>query len=365
MDNLKKNIHFVVFGAGVLVGIILLVVGIVIRGGTESGIEDAKAKLATLKSVPTKGDLDVAEKRSKRFGASLEAAGKYLNGAPGTAFATNYKSWNNGRQFYSDEALGKISQLKTRFADLEKPLVLPAIFQGWKFERPGSSTQDSFWISLEKEMLDPSGDKIREQQMRLRFLEELATTLEKLVETGADDGMGVKIIEVKFDAFNPGSEADAPWQVLPMQLKLECSPGFAALLSEELVNPSQRTLAATEPPKEGAPARQRLGFPIFLDLMQFEMLERPGEQNYIIANDEKGSVLKVVNDALRAANETELPVPPKPEDLDLNQADGRKFLEAASDYFNKKDRLVLPVRAGLKLRAATFNTKWRAVKDEE
>jgi hypothetical protein len=369
MENLNKNLHFVVFGAGVLLGIIFLGVGMFIRSGTESQLAEQEKALEPLTkagAVPTEGNLDVAKERSDRFDGSLTAADSALRG-PGSTFISFDRTFSDGLQFYSEEAKGKLSQLQTRFAALEKKeLALPALLTGWTFAAGGSKSDP--WAALDKDMANPPADRIREMQMRLRMLDELVTTLEKLIETGAGDGFGVKVNELKFPSpFGPSvsSEVDSPWMVLPFEIELECSPALGILLVDELANPTQRTLTATTSTDPAKPAGYtRLGFPVLVEMMQTVMLGRQPEMRYQILNEDKPGVLTALNAAM-IEGEPKLPVPPDPQALDPEKPEGQKVVEEAIRNLNEKDRMVLPVQFGLRVKAASFNSSWRAVKAPE
>lgn len=360
MDNLKKNLHFVVFGVGVLLGIILLGVGIMWRGGTEEALASAQADLAAKTKVASRGTLDEATARSERFGSSLQEADARLRNTGG-AFESSYDSHQSGGEFYSAEARPALQRLKNRFAAMNRNNPMPALLDGWEVTRTGAErVQDQAWEQLEREMLSPSNDKIREMQMRLRVLEELATTCEKLIETGIGGDFGVKLTEFRFEAYGVAAigaytnETDSPWYAMPVSLKLECSPSFAVALVDELVNPTSRTMTPT------ADKNQRKGFPILLDMMQTEMVERPPVVRYDINNDDKEAAARKLND--KGAGIT---LPNDPKKLDPAEGEGKKLVEAADKDLNQEDRVALPVRVGLKLRAATFNKNWRAVKKDE
>jgi hypothetical protein len=134
------------------------------------------------------------------------------------------------------------------------------------------------------------------------------------------------------------------------------------LLADELVNPSQRTLTPTAA-AEGKTSNTRIGFPILLEMVQTVMIGRQHELKLNISNDDKPGVLTALNE-LMGPGEEKLPVPPDPKALDGEKADGRRVVEEATKALNEKDRLVMPVHAGLKIKAVTFNSNWRAVKEE-
>lgn len=356
MENLKKNLHFVVFGAGVLLGVILLVAGITVRGGTESKLDGAQAKLKANTKVPTRGTLKQATERSNKFEGSLKDAESTLSKGAGVSFASNYKTYNAGRAFYTNEADGELRDLKARYQAMEKPLALPKLLVGWEYST--SSKESDFWSPLEREMASPPTDKIRDYQMALRIMGEVATTCERLLATGADGRFGVKLLNMKFDdAYGPSGSSvpDSPWLVKPFSVRLECSPAFAVALLSELVNPSERTLDAT------AAGKKRAGFPMFVDLMQIEQMARPMVLRFDVSNDEKAAVAKAVNDTLPDGQKIAVPSDPKKMGPKDNGA-GQKMVEEIRKALTETDPVTLPVRVGIKLKAAAFNKDWRVVK---
>ena len=355
MDNLKKNLHFVVFGAGVLVGIIFVAVAFVWRGGTETALTEAQTKLAPQSPVASQGALDKATARSDRFGASLSDAESALTNK-GVAFANNYEKSETGGEFFTNEANLGLRRLQERFDAMQTPTPMPAQLKGWQFVKSGSD-KDTFWKGQEGEMASPPKEKIREMQMRLRIMRELAATCEKLIAAGADGGYGMKLVGIKFDPYAPlgSNESDAPWMGMPYQVTIECTPAFATQLVEELTNPTKLTVSDA---KDEGPEK-RMGFPQMLEMLQAEMAARPSEQRWHIDTDMKADVAKTAN-----ARGAGIVIPPDPKQLDENEGEGKKLVEAVSEDLNQNDRVTLPVTVGLKLRALAFNTKWKAVKAE-
>ncbi|MBZ0135890.1 MAG: hypothetical protein K8I27_05915 [Planctomycetes bacterium] len=355
MENLKKNLHFAVLGGGVLLGIILVVVGIIVRGGTEEQLETANSQLQGKTSVHTKGTLDDLEKRSGRFKTSLEQAEGALKAA--TRFDADYDSHTNGTAFYTNEANRKVRVLKERWDALTVEPKLPRLLSGWAFGRlSGYQSADTFWDRLQNDIGDPAPERIPELQRQLRILDELVTTCERLKAAGLDGGRGVKLLDFKAEnyASMTNNKLDSPWMVMQWDLKIECSPGFAILLFDELANPSALTMAEVE----NQPNRR--GFPMLPMNLQTEMVERPAELRFDVSNDDKAGVLEKLNEAGAS-----LPVPPDPKSLDPAKSDGRRLVEAIQDSLNKTDRVVLPVRAGLRMRAAGYNSAWRATNAPE
>jgi hypothetical protein len=354
MENLKKNIHFAVFGGGVLLGIIFVAVGFVMRGGTEDQLTEAKAALQQQVGVPTKGTYDDMKSRADRFEGSLQNAEQVFKGGVAGLFDANYQTHNSGSAFYSNEGNAARQRLMKRWEALEKPQALPALLKGWKIERNASDSKQ-MWDRIEREIGNPPPDRIRDLQRQLRILEEVVTICERLVAEGADMGMGVKLIDFKADNYQPMTQnrVESPWMVMQWDMRLECAPGFAILLYEELVNPSARTMRKIENTPD------RLGFVNFPLLLQMEVVERPTELRLDISNADKGELIRILNE-----NGANLPVPDDPSKLDPEKPEGKKVIEEAEKFLAEKQPLVYPVRAGLRLQAAGFNKDWRAIAEQ-
>ncbi|MCA8915274.1 MAG: hypothetical protein KDB90_07670 [Planctomycetes bacterium] len=355
MDNLKKNLHFVVFGAGVLLGIVFVAVGFMYRSGVEDSLTSAQQTLNPKAPIASQGTLDRAKARSDRFGQSLADAESALK-AGGQSFASGYDKRDTGLEFYSEEANLGLKRLQERFEAMQKQSTMPDLISGWQFAKPGAD-RDTFWSGQQSEMANPPKEKIREMQMRLRILGEIATTCEKLIAAGADGGYGVKLQSVKFDVYGPigSNEADSPWMGMPFQVFADCLPSFATLLASELVNPTALTMG-----KATDGGAERAGFPCLLEMLQAEMTARPAEIRLDISSDMKGDMARKMNE--KGAG---IIIPPEPKDLDPNETEGRKLADAVKQNLNEDDRVVLPMSFALKMRAVAFNSNWKAVKVEE
>ena len=351
MDNLKKNLHFVVLGGGVLLGIILVVVGIMIRGGTEDQLADAQSALQTKTSVPTKGTLEDLEARSSKFVTSVEAAEEAIKNAKG--FESDYPNHTSGDAFYTNEANNKVRTLRERWTRLEGTDKLPSLIKGWTIKRmSGNQNADGFWERLAGEVASPPNERIRDLQRQLRILEEVLITCERLVAAGLDQDMGVRLLSFKADAYQSlvSNATESPWMVMQWDITLECAPGFAVLLFDELTNPSALTLG------KSGDIPERRGFPMLPMNLQTEMVERPAELKLDISNDEKAALIQALRDA-----GFEVPNVPDPKDLDPASPAGKQIADAALELLHGDGQILMPVRAGLRMRAAGYNTNWRAI----
>lgn len=357
MDNLSKNLHFVVLGGGILLGIIFVAVGIMVRGGTEQDLEDKQTELQPHVNVYTKGTLDDVEKRAARFDTSVQEAESAITGA--TGFDADYRDHSTGDAFYTNEANATLRTLRERWTKLAGEDKLPSLIAGWTIKRLGGNDgADGFWDKLAGEVASPAPDRIRELQRQLRTLDELVTTCEYLVADGLDQGMGVKLLDFKAETYQgmTTSKLDSPWNVLQWDLDIECAPGFAVILFDELANPTNLTMK----PREGMATRR--GFPMLPMILQTEMIERPGELKVDFSNDEKAGLLETLRKA-----KVEIPNVSEPRDLDPESQDGKKVIEGAVELLEGNEQIVMPVRAGLRMQAAAYNKDWRATnaQDEE
>jgi hypothetical protein len=130
MESLKKNLHFAVFGACALVGLILAGVAFMVKSGKVDGVEEMKGKLDKLgvNKLPTKGDLARAEATRNSFNDEMTGALAHLQSKGGIALRSGLATHNNATQYYSYEAEPILQNLQKRFAVLE----------GTARSRPGS-----------------------------------------------------------------------------------------------------------------------------------------------------------------------------------------------------------------------------------
>jgi hypothetical protein len=366
MDNLKKNLHFVVLGVGLLLGIVFMVVGIIYRGGVEEELVAKQAELArALPAVQSEGTLADVKARSERFSGTLTEATEALSASSLGSFGQGYDNHSTGGQFYCNEANRKIRELKARFDVLQKPIKFTGLLERYTLTR-SSASATNVWEEFEKNMANPQVEQIRDLQRMLRFLDELATACERLVEAGHDDGMGVRLTNVKTDGGwvgNAGAEFESPWMNMKFDINLECSAGFALLLAEELARPTSLTMAKMDG------RANRLGFPVFVDLLQLELMERPAIAKFEVSNEggnsgaTKASAAAKVNEHLEGG--AKVAVPSNPDDLNPETGEGKKLLDAVTNRIENDERIVLPTKVFIRVRAAAFNRAWRAVAVEE
>lgn len=341
MDNLKKNLHLVVLGGGILLGLILLYVGITIRGGAEEQLEERQASLTAAANPPSQGDLNHASERRDRFDESISTNEASLRGA--TTLLENFDptmSVANFRGTSPDE----LRKLRGRFqvmADRQQNARMPELIEGYELEERSGRQADPF-AELESQLSDTTGETLRNNWVRLRIAERLAATCESLIQVGADRGTGVRLVSLNIGDLGSTDGRDAnqrPWLTADWKAELDCVPSFALLLMEELSAPSERTV-----PREGGAGAPPQAFPNFLRSFALQISQRPEEARFDIDREFK-----------RNRN--------WPEDLDASTQEGRDRINEVRQELNELE-ILIPVRCELKLSAATFNPDWEALAEE-
>jgi hypothetical protein len=331
MDGLKKNLHFVVFGAGVLLGVIFLFVGISMRGGTEEKLDQSLGSLGTL-SPPTEGDVNAAKKVRAKFDSSMKDAESTLKGR-GKALTQGFDPSQAPDEFYTDDATGTLRDLDARFAAMRKDVSMPDPLTG-RYRIEDREKDNTFWKDRDGEMATLRQEQVKEYWIRLRIMEEFATICERLLEAGAGDGMGVRLITFNFEALTTVGNQDelSPWVVMPWSVQLECSPGFSVLLLSELTSPSELTMGGDENP--------RRGFPNLLTNYQTQLKGRPDRAKFKIDNDYKKKLGFT-------------------EELDPESNQGKSVIGDVETTLEEELTLVQPVKVGMRMQAAMYNEEWR------
>jgi len=347
MDGLKKNLHFVVFGVGVLIGLVLMVVGMLIKSGKQDAIGESTATLAKhalpTSKLPTKKDADIIKRKKGAFENEIKSSMSALESGPGVALKADRKVFRDGSSFFSEEGDVAVKALQARFMKLEKEIELPAELGGRKLTNPVNAAAASpFWKKTLDEMnaiADPKA--IPNFQAQIRIMQEVCFLCEQLLKQKAFAGQGVRLVEFKWEF--RGMEAiaaESPWEDYPFVVILECQPGFATAFADELVNASKATMGDSTKAKEGL---GRWGFPVELVEMQIELMERPSAVTANIYNKDKAAY--------------GIPETAKSDDPIVEQK--KKELE---DKLLKDLNLGLPVRCGVRAKALAFNKEWRGVK---
>ncbi|MCC6465636.1 MAG: hypothetical protein IT463_09885 [Planctomycetes bacterium] len=343
MDGLKKNLHFVVFGAGVMVGIVLLGVGHMVKSGKQDQLAAATAALPKTGAVFTQGDVDDLRKQRGGFDGSLSAAQDALGKTTGVALRSSMGTHRDGTAFWSsDEGNSALSRLQERFRALEKPVAIPP----QAGERTLAAPDTKFWDETRNSMSTISDPKqILQWQLQIRLLQEVAFVCEQLTATEAFAGQGVRLASLRMDMKSAENlPADQPWEEYGFTLVVEASPSFCVTLMDQLVNPTAATAGDAAKAKEG---KGRWLFPVQLEQMQIELMERPHTAMCNISTPEQ-------------KQEWGLDV-----NFDPTTEAGKRKVEELSKKLQDEVRLKLPVRCGLKMKALQFNANWLVVKPAE
>ncbi|MBX3458724.1 MAG: hypothetical protein KF696_02020 [Planctomycetes bacterium] len=346
MDQLKQNLHFVVFGGGILLGIILTGVGFVMRGGSAGGLEAKAKELSAKQAIFSQGDLTAAANARQGFDKELEAAQGALK-TDGNVLRRNLSTESDTRRFYSDEVLPFVTNMRTRWEKMNAQTPLPERIKGWIWKR-GPVQQQDYWQRLDTAMAGlnqgSDGPKLAEYRMRLRVIEEVTTTAEKLLATGRYPNQGIKLLDFKFDAlaYSERTEAESPFEVLPFTFDIEASPELSLALMKELLVRTDISMQGSD----GQPgAGKRLGFPLELVTAQSEQFPRPLAIRYRITNDMRAK--EGIDAGMKA---------------DSDQ--GIRVLRQKAEEYERKDRLALPMHFAFKMKAMSFNSRWKVLQEQ-
>jgi hypothetical protein len=177
-------------------------------------------------------------------------------------------------------------------------------------------------------------------------MQEVCFICEQLKKQPAFEKASVKLHEFKFEFRATESlSADAPWEDYPFIVYLDTQPGFLAALADELSNPSEATVGDKVKPGNAELAKNGKGrwlFPIEIEAVQTELIERPLVVNADISNADKKKY--GIAETLKAD--------------DPNFESKRREL---SDKWSKDLKLALPVRGAIKAKALSYNKNWVGV----
>lgn len=336
MNNLKSNLHLVVLGAGILLAIILMVVGIVIRGGTESSLDAAQTKLQAAGNPPSAGDMKLATEARESFNTGIKSAEEAVTTGRGAKLGANPIDVADGGQFWTGTGKPALSELQAGFAQLEKRMALPKILA--RFEL-GTQPPVDFWGNMEREWSQLPSDRarIRQADTQIRIMREVLGAAQVVAERPAFAGESFKLIDFKFETpamSDARSAANSPWQNYPFTVSAECSPAFSAALIEELSVPSTTANA------------KRQYFPVLVDKLVIEMLGRPTAVEFTID--------PAVRDEYKVSDK-----------IDPDSDEGKREAERIAKDVAEKERLTINPKMTARLLAVVVNRDWRVIKPAE
>jgi hypothetical protein len=339
MDNLKKNLHFVVFGAGIALGLILLGAGYFIRSGHESALADQIQKLNSKKSVPTQGDVDAASKARNQFDESIAKAVEQLKG-PGSSLLASGTEPTEPSAFYQQRGTKFIESMRARFGAMEQNSSLPDRMKGWTVARTGRQ-QGNIWNDLDQELAKVDAAKLEEMRTRLRIIEEICIICELLLRDSRYVGQPVKFNGLKAEAktLSDNNPATSVWWEVSYTIDIECLPGFGYALVSELLRPTELTTGDSN-------GQSRRMFPNQLDTIQSTTLSRQLALRFRITP------------AMRASEGI-------PDDFDPGTPEGKDLLDRKVKQFESDVRPLLPMQFAIKLRGLSWNPKWGVVTPPE
>lgn len=336
MDNLKKNLHLVVFGAGVLLAIILMVVGIVIRGGTEGSLDAAQDNVKKASNPPTAGDLKLATAAREAFDTGIKDAEASMTTGRGAKLGLNPTDITDGGQFWTGSGKPALTELQAGFTALEKPIEVPKILSKFRLAPP---QQEDFWGTMEREWSQLASDRarIREADRKIRIMREVLGAAQVVAARPEFASEGFKLIKFTFDTA-PASAATAlaaaPWLMTPFTLVAECSPAFSAALIDELSSPS-----TTQNDK-------RLYFPVLVDKVMTEMSPRPTGVEFTIPVE--------MREELKLSDK-----------LNPDSQEGKAEADRIAKLMADEARVAIPPKLTAKFQALLVNRDWRVIKQAE
>jgi hypothetical protein len=340
MDNLKKQLHLVVFGLGILVGVVLLVVGMGIVSGAEDSLEQQARQLEMARVVYSEADVNAMRAARAEFNETYEQALTQIRQTTGRALMADIDPNAPLTAFQSTVAPNALRSLRDRFGRLERAVDMSDhVQEGWSYPSPAPAWS---WESRIQEVQRVPQAQVEQVQLELRLLDELCTIAELLMESGRFTG-GVRLLDFSADQFVTGTGRDAesaPWTRLPYRFTIMCHPDFGAALINELTRPTALTAGQT------AQNRQRHGFPVELASAQWAWTERPNTIRIDVAPDDRARY-DISPDAPHQGPEA--------------QALARRIGSQLSSEVN----IVQPARLAVRADALRFNREWRALPQEE
>lgn len=337
MDNLKKNLHLVVFGAGVLLAIILMVVGIVIRGGTEGSLDTATENVKKAGNPPTAGDVKVATAAREAFDTGIKDAEASFTTGRGAKLGMNPTDITDGGQFWTGMGKPALTELQAGFTALEKPIAIPKILSKFRLAPPQQAVD--FWGTMEREWSQLASDRarIREADRKIRIMREVLGAAQVVAARPEFANEGFKLIQFTFDTA-PASAASvlaaSPWLMTPFTVVAECSPAFSAALIEELSSPS-----TTQNDK-------RLYFPVLVDKVMTEMSPRPTGVEFTIPAE--------MREELKLSDK-----------LNPDSPEGKAEADRIAKLMADEARIAIPPKITAKFQALLVNRDWRVIKQAE
>ncbi|MDC1142614.1 hypothetical protein OAU50_05950 [Planctomycetota bacterium] len=347
---MKGKLHFIVFGLGALVGIVMAFVGVNAKSGATEKITAQANQLPAPSSIPTQGDLEKASKLRKKYDSSIDGSEKLLR-QQGNNLTSTLTDEPPVNQFLS-RANQIITSLEERATALEVKDVRGVQFPEWvKGDSLNSGEEDPFKALADKARGLTNNDQVRPFQIRLVIIGEFLTIAEALLKQPqyANDN-GLRIVRFDFAEMDAKRSVDdeQPFVRYPFSVVFDADPRLSAAIMDEFLNPSELTaksVVGDDP--ENQITNTRLNFPVNMINYAMRQAKRPS----------------VVNVDLPREKALELKLPADMTSDDPRWAKAMKDL-ADSDIV-KEVRFNLPMQCEIKLEALKLNTKWKAIAKAE
>ncbi|MHC4841217.1 MAG: hypothetical protein ACYTDT_09725 [Planctomycetota bacterium] len=346
---MKGNLHFVVFGACVVIGIVLAFVGANTKSSATADITAASVQLDSSMSIPTKGDLEAASKLRKKYNSGIDGTVKLLR-AQGSALTGKLSDEPPVAQ-YRSRAKQQIAALERRARNLELADAKAVQFPDWvSADKIEGSDEEPFKV-LSNAALDlQQNEQVRPFQIRLVIVSEFITIAEALLKQPQfANGNGLRIEKFDFSEMDGKEVQNAqPFIRFPFRIEFDADPRLSAAIMDEFLNPSDLTAKSVVKIDDADVEFERLNFPVNLINYGIRQAARPPA----VAID------------LPREKALELGLP-----ADMTTDDERWYGEMVKlgreKELKDKVRFNLPMRCELRLDALKLNTKWKAIYQAE
>ncbi len=339
----KQQLHFILFGAFSVVGVVLLAVAIMGKSGAAKSLEDAKGKLETAAkgTVPTKGDIKIAQDRQAVFKGEVEKFQGDLINVVGDRFRAG-KVYSSRDQFYSDDVVPTIDNFRGRLKAITKMPEPPGRFKKDPENRNAKEfaalPDNKFWDELNRAMQTLTPQQIPAAQSQLKLMNDMIVVFEKLRASDAYKDTPFYLERFDFQGFagEPAKEGTTPWLRRDFSVLMQCDPSFALAFVQEMCAPSDQTKGAD------ADEKRRAFVPVELASIGAEMVGRPHEATYEISNKERKDWGI------------------KPEER-IEEVSSTKTRDA-EDKIAEESKIVMPLRYNIKMQALELNKLWNTIK---
>lgn len=372
---MKGKLHFIVFGVGAVVGIVLAVIGSGMKSDLTAEIVKSEKALQSPNSLPTKGDFAKAKKLRSRYDQSVNSSLSRLEREGKNLTSSIIGTPPNPNSFRST-ASTELDDLKDRADALRVKDARATRFHEWiKGDKIDINEADAF-RSLQNELSELNDQAlVKPFQIRLVLINEFLTIAEVLLnQPQFKDKSGLEIVSWKFQEMNSDqANEEQPFVRLPFSVQFRADAALATAIVDEFLNPSKNT--AKSGTEDDSPVRQN--FPVGLTNFSMKQGKRPslvyvdmptkdaiilGLDPELIENESgwnaamKGLAKKMshLEKELRQAHLDALENPSEEEKKRVSEAD-----------YTDDVRFTLPVECDLGLVALKLNKKWKAINKQE